>query len=290
MPQKRQKRQTLWKKIRFKYKLSFLNENTLEEVFSLRLSGLYATLIIAFFCFLLISLTAILIINTPIRNYLPGYLDSEIRHEIISQELKVDSLEKAIGSKDVFLTNLSSILRGDIPADSIHVLDSAREVINVDTANLGKNKASESFVKKYEEEAKYNLSSLSASSDYEHFSFYRPVKGIVSSRFNQQEKHFGIDIAADPKQSILATLDGTVIYTGYDAKAGYVIQLQHNNSYISIYKHNAILLKKQGDKVKAGEAIALVGNTGSLSTGPHLHFELWLKGQPINPEEYIIFK
>ena len=98
-----------------------------------------------------------------------------------------------------------------------------------------------------------------------------------------------MDLAAAPKESVLATLDGTVIYTGFDPKHGDVIQLQHKNGFISVYKHNELLLKEVGDHVVAGEAIALVGNTGELSTGPHLHFELWYKGNPVNPEEYIAF-
>lgn len=290
MPKKQRKNQTFWKKIRFKYKLTFLNENTLEEVFAIRLSGLYAFLVIAFFSFLLITLTSVIIINTPIRNYLPGYLDVEIRNEMISQALKVDSLEQAVKSRELYMTNLAGILRGDLPVDSIYSQQDSLRQINVDTVNLDKNKHSESFVKQYEEEGKYKLSSLSTTPNHSGISFYRPVKGIISSRFNIREKHYGIDIAADPKQSVLATLDGTVTYAGYDANAGYVIQLQHENGYISIYKHNSILLKRQGDLVRAGEAIALVGNTGKLSTGPHLHFELWFKGKPVNPEEYIIFK
>lgn len=290
MPRKQHKKQTLWKRMRFKYKLFFLNENTLEEVFSLRLSGLNAMLVIVFFSFLLIALTSVIIINTPIRNYLPGYLDSEVRNEMISQALKADSLAKAVKSRDLYLTNLAGILRGDIPVDSVHALNSIKP-LNPDTVELSKNKQSESFVQRYEEEGKYNLSSLpSGAPSHADISFYRPVKGIVTSGFNEREKHYAVDIAADLKQSVSATLEGTVIYAGFDANAGYIIQLQHKNGFISIYKHNAILLKKQGDSVKAGEAIALVGNTGSLSTGPHLHFELWFQGKAVNPEEYIHFK
>ncbi len=289
MPKKRHKKQTFWKKIQFKYKLSFLNENTLEEVFSLRLSRLSGFLIIMLFIVSLVTLTSIIIVNTPIRNYLPGYLDVEVRNEMMSQALKTDSLEYAIKTRDLYYKNLASVLRGDLPIDSVRKIDTLVSV-NIDSINPVKSPFSEKFIRQYEEEGKYNLSALSHPLAPKGTSFYRPVKGIISSKFSEREKHYGIDIAADPKESVLATLDGTVIFTGFDPNAGYTIHLQHKNGYMSIYKHNAILLKKQGDIVRSGEAIAIVGNTGNLSTGTHLHFELWNQGKPINPEEYIIFK
>lgn len=119
--------------------------------------------------------------------------------------------------------------------------------------------------------------------------FYKPVDGVVSSHYNANIRHYGVDLVAAPKESVLATLDGTVVFAGFDPNSGNVIQVQHRNGFLSIYKHNELLLKEVGDRVVAGEAIALVGNTGKLSTGPHLHFELWYKGGPVNPEEYIAF-
>jgi murein DD-endopeptidase MepM/ murein hydrolase activator NlpD len=112
---------------------------------------------------------------------------------------------------------------------------------------------------------------------------------MVSSHYSAEIHHYGVDLVAGLRESVLATLDGVVIYTGYDPAAGNVIALQHKNGFISIYKHNESLLKETGNQVVAGEAIALIGNTGDLSTGPHLHFELWYKGNPVNPEELIAF-
>ena len=119
--------------------------------------------------------------------------------------------------------------------------------------------------------------------------FYKPVEGTVSAHYESAVRHYGVDLVAQERASVLATLDGTVVYAGFDANQGNVIQLQHKNGFLSVYKHNALLLKEVGDVVRAGEAVALVGNTGKLSTGPHLHFELWYKGAPVNPEEYIAF-
>ncbi len=288
MAKKSHKKSTFWKRIKFKYKLSFLNENTLEEVFSLRLSRLNGILIIGLFGFILVALTSFIIINTPIRNYLPGYLDSEVRSEMMSQALNTDSLEQAMASQSLYLNNLGGILRGDKKIDSIRQIDSVKR--NIDpNFEIKKSRETEEFMKKYEDEEKYNLTSLSENVKFSGMSFYKPVKGMISSHFDAKQKHFGIDIVSDPKSSILATLEGTVIFAGYDPNAGYFIQLQHSNGFISIYKHNAMLLKRQGDRVKSGEAIAIIGNTGKLSTGEHLHFELWYKGSPVNPEDYIVF-
>ncbi|MEG1546847.1 MAG: M23 family metallopeptidase, partial [Bacteroides sp.] len=119
--------------------------------------------------------------------------------------------------------------------------------------------------------------------------FHRPTRGMISSNFDPQIKHYGVDIAANPNESVLSILDGTVLLSTYTAETGYVIQVQHNQNFISVYKHCGSLLKREGDKVRGGEAIALVGNTGKQTTGPHLHFELWHKGEAVTPEKYIVF-
>ena len=119
--------------------------------------------------------------------------------------------------------------------------------------------------------------------------FFRPTRGMISSEFDAAKKHYGIDIAASPNESVLATLDGTVMLATYTADTGYVIQVQHGQNLVSIYKHCGSLLKKVGDTVKAGEAIALVGNTGEKTTGPHLHFEIWNRGRALDPSKYIVF-
>ena len=236
--QRRINKKSFWHRIRFKYKLSFFNEGTLEEVWSFRLSQLSAFAMLALFAFLLIAFTAFIIIKTPIRNYLPGYLDVEVRKDY------------------------------EIP----------------------QTKEEKKFVKDFEEAEKYNLAVLDPNPvPTDGVFFYKPVDGVVSSHYNANIRHYGVDLVAAPKESVLATLDGTVVFAGFDPNSGNVIQVQHRNGFLSIYKHNELLLKEVGDRVVAGEAIALVGNTGKLSTGPHLHFELWYKGGPVNPEEYIAF-
>jgi murein DD-endopeptidase MepM/ murein hydrolase activator NlpD len=275
-----------WEKMRFEYKLSFLNENTLEEVFSFRLSRLTSLIILFLFAVFLITLTSFVIIKTPIRNYLPGYLDSDVREKMIKNALETDSLEKELAIQYKYLENVRAILRGEMKADEAPPIDSIRDTRDI---NLEKSKRTSDFVKNYEEDERYNLNGLTPVGGGEKPMFYKPVKGVVSSAFNFREKHYGIDVASMPSESVLATMKGTVIFTGFDPNAGYVIHLQHPNGFVSIYKHNAKLLKSQGDVVSTGEVIALAGNTGNLSTGTHLHFELWLDGKPVDPSEYINF-
>lgn len=284
---KRKRKTSFWQRVRFKYRLSFVNENTLEEVFHIKLSKLKVFLLSLALVVLLVSLTAIVIINTPIRNYLPGYLDAEIRREMIENVLKTDSLERSLMQQTAFINNITSIIRGDEISDTIPRIDS---VAHSSGLNLEASEFASEFVRNYEEEERFNLTEITPGQALpDNLIFYRPVNGVISSRFNILEKHYGIDIAAGPKESILATMKGIVIFAGFDANAGYVIQVQHANGFVSIYKHNSVLLKGQGDEVMAGEAIAMAGNTGNYSTGSHLHFELWYKGYPIDPEEFIVF-
>lgn len=286
--QKKTNIRSFWCRIRFKYKLSFFNENTLEEVWSFRLSQLSAFATLALFAFLLIAFTSLIIIKTPIRNYLPGYLDVEVRKEIMQNALRADSLERMIQIHALYLDNVTGILTGTMSLDSIREIDSLARV-NLDY-EIPRSQKEMEFVKDFEEAEKYNLAVLDPNPvPTDGVFFYKPVNGVVSSHYDANVRHYGVDLVAAPKESVLATLDGTVVFSGFDPNFGNVIQVQHKNGFLSIYKHNELLLKEVGDRVVAGEAIALVGNTGKLSTGPHLHFELWYKGGPVNPEEYIAF-
>lgn len=279
---------SFWKRIRFKYKLSFINENTLEEVWSFRLSQLSVFISLGVFAFSLVAFTAFIIIMTPIRNYLPGYLDVEVRKEIVQNALRADSLERMIEIQNLYLKNVTGIISGTIELDSIREIDSLARV-DADF-EIPRSPEEEEYVKNFEQEEKYNLTVLNTNPlPMDGLFFYKPVNGVISSHYQADIHHFGVDIAAASKESVLATLDGTVMYAGYDPNQGNVIQLQHKNGFVSVYKHNELLLKEPGEHVVAGEAIALVGNTGELSTGPHLHFELWYNGKPVNPEDFIVF-
>ncbi|MDR2763619.1 MAG: M23 family metallopeptidase [Tannerella sp.] len=282
------KKHSFWKRVQLKYKLSFFNESTLEEVWSFRLSQLSAFVAVGLFAVLLILITTLVIIKTPIRNYLPGYLDVEVRNNIVLNALKIDSLETLVQMQALYLTNVTDILTGKMTLDSVYRSDSVAFITG--NYDVPRSENEERFVKAFEEAEKYNFTVLNANPTVtEGVFFHKPVNGMISSHYDAEIRHYGVDLVAGLRESVLATLEGVVVYTGYDPQYGNVIGLQHKNGFVSIYKHNELLLKEMGDQVVAGEAIALIGNTGNLSTGPHLHFELWYKGYPMNPEEYIAF-
>ncbi len=287
MRKKKKQHKAFWKNIKFKYKLTIINENTLEEVVGIHVSKLNGISVLLTVLGLIFLIAALIIAFTPLRNYLPGYMNSEVRSQIVSNALRVDSLQELVDRQNMFILNIQDIFQGKVRVDTVRSIDSLT-LIRKDSL-MKRTQQEDDFRKQYEETEKYNLTNINSASEADGLIFYRPTIGMISNKFDTEKKHYGIDIAAKPGESILATLDGTVILSTYTAETGYVIEIQHSQNFISVYKHCNSLLKDEGDTVKGGEAIALIGNTGQQTTGPHLHFELWHKGQPVNPEQYIIF-
>lgn len=272
-----------------KYRLIIYNDQTFKEVWYLRLSKLnFIALIIAIFILLSAGIYS-LVAFTNIREMIPGYPDDNVRRAILMNALRLDSLENEIRMRDNYFRNLNAIISGEEPDNMLAIADTSIEYSNIEfTKSL-----EDSILRmQIEEEEQYNLTVLDdipSSSGLVSIHFFAPIKGHVTNGFNAYENHFGTDIVAAPNEVVKATLDGTVIMASWTVETGYVLEIQHNNNLISIYKHNAELLKKVGNLVKAGDAIAIIGNSGELTTGPHLHFELWYNGTPVNPEEYIVF-
>lgn len=287
----KRKKKHWWQNIKFKYKLTIVNENTLEEVFALYVSKLNGLSVLLGVLFILFTLTSLLMVYTPLRNYLPGYMSNELRSTIVANALKVDSLEKVAEQQHRYVQNIQDLLAGRVELDSVQTMtdiDSLREM-PIDMLEEATERE-EQFRMQYEEDERYNLTgSRQTHSNMEGQKFHRPTRGILSSVFDVEKQHYGVDIAASPNSSVLATLDGTVLWSGYSMEAGYVIAIQHKKGLLSVYMHCSTLLKKQGQSVKAGEAIGLVGNKGIHAVGPHLHFELWNNGEALDPEKYIVF-
>lgn len=283
----RKRSKAFWNNIKFKYKLTIINENTLEEVVGLRVSKLNGISVLLTVLTVLFVAASLIIAFTPLRNYLPGYMNSELRAQVVVNALRVDSLRQLLEKQNHYIMNIQDIFSGKIKADTVHSMDSLTNLRKDSLMERTQREAD--FRKQYEEAEKYNLTGNTARPEVDGLIFYRPTRGMISSPFDAEKKHFGTDIAANPGESVLATLDGTVILSTYTAETGYLIEVQHNRDFISVYKHCGSLLKKEGDAVKGGEVVALVGNTGKQSTGPHLHFELWHKGRAVNPEQYIVF-
>ena len=281
------KRKAFWKNFKFKYKLTITNENTLEEIVGIHVSKLNGVSVLLSAVTVIFLIASLIIVFTPLRNYLPGYMNTEIREQVVTNALRADSLQWLLDRQRMYIMNIQDIISGNIKVDSVHSIDSLTEARTEEL--MERTKAEEEFRKQYEETERYNLTTIDNAQAVSGLIFFRPTRGMVSSGFDANHKHFGIDIAASPNESVLATLDGTVILATYTADTGYVIQVQHSQNLVSVYKHCGSLLKKVGDSVKAGEAIALVGNTGEKTTGPHLHFEIWNRGRALDPSNYIVF-
>lgn len=281
------KRKAFWKNFKFKYKLTITNENTLEEIVGIHVSKLNGVSVLLSAVTVIFLIASLIIAFTPLRNYLPGYMNSEVREQVVQNALRADSLQWMLERQRMYIMNIQDIISGNVKTDSIHSIDSLTAVRSEEL--MERTQAEEDFRKQYEETERYNLTSIDNAPATTGLIFFRPTRGMISSEFDANKKHFGIDIAASPNESVLATLDGTVVLATYTADTGYVIQVQHGQNLVSIYKHCGSLLKKVGDMVKAGEAIALVGNTGEKTTGPHLHFEIWNRGRALDPSKYIVF-
>lgn len=281
------KRKAFWKNIKFKYKLTITNENTLEEIVGIHVSKLNGLSVLLSAVTVIFLIASLIIAFTPLRNYLPGYMNSEVREQVVLNALRADSIQRMLERQRMYVMNIQDIISGTVKVDSVHSIDSLTVLRSEEL--MERTQAEDDFRKQYEENERYNLTTIDNAQAVTGLIFFRPTRGMISSAFDANKKHFGIDIAASPNESVLATLDGTVIMATYTAEMGYVIQVQHSQNLVSVYKHCGSLLKKEGDIVKAGEAIALVGNTGEKTTGPHLHFEIWNRGRALDPAKYIVF-
>lgn len=277
-------------KLRNKFRFSIFNDTSHEEIFVLRSNGLMMLVSLVLAVILLIGSVTVLISFTPLREFIPGYPNAQTRRSIVQNAIKADSLEQAIKMWDFHLNNIQRIVTGMEPLNAEEIASASK--VQDTTAGVqikGASNKSDSLLR--EEVLKQEQFSLRSHSrkieQIEGLHFFPPVKGVVSNGFNVAINHPFIDIAAPANSAVSAVLDGTVILSTWTEETGYTIQIQHDNDLISIYKHASKLLKKSGEKVKAGTAIALVGDTGSLSSGNHLHFELWHKGVPIDPQKYI---
>ena len=279
----------LWDRLKYKYKLSVINETSYEEVFNFRLSQLHVLTALSVLAVILVVLTILLIAFTGLREFIPGYPDGNMRQMIAQNALRVDSLENELLKRDRFFKSIRLVLNG---GDTTSLERSREETARYrnDTIRFQISEQENEFRAAIEERERFNLSLGMKEQNHDYYHFFPPVEGIVTQSFDEKKRHYGTDIVAKANAKVAAVLDGVVIFTDWTLKTGYVIQVQHTNDLISVYKHNSILLKKQGDYVRAGEVLGVVGNTGEESSGPHLHFELWRAGNPLNPENFIKFK
>ncbi|MGB7395778.1 MAG: peptidoglycan DD-metalloendopeptidase family protein [Pricia sp.] len=288
MAKKVKKRKEIRRKLLHKYRLVILNESTFEEKISFKLSRLNVFVTGSLCIIGLIGLTTLLIAFTPLREYIPGYSSTKLKKQATDLTYITDSLVQTLKNTNRYIENIRMVLKGDIAVSETN-LDSIREQFELDPSSVDLTPIREDSMLRAEVamEDKYNLFERETGGSA--LILFPPVNGVVSQKYDIEKKHFAVDVTAPIETPIKAVANGTVIFSGWTSDTGYVIILEHTEGLLSAYKHNGALYKEQGDAVRAGEAIASVGNTGELTTGPHLHFELWNNGKTVNPTDYIDF-
>ncbi len=282
------KREQLRKLFQNPYRIVIFNDLNLHIIRQLRFNARTLLLGLVGAVVTIIIGVTILIAFTPLREYIPGYPSSKLRQNLIKNALATDSLEQKISLYDRYLHDLRAMLSGENSVDSAVKRDS---IVRPNLNEL-KRLNQDSLFKDELDQEQFNLRlspGSSRKSGLASLLFFPPIKGMVTGKQDISTGHYGVDIVAKQNSRISSALDGTVIFSEWTMETGYVMIIQHDQNIVTCYKHNAELLKRQGEKVKAGEVIAIMGNTGKETTGPHLHFELWVNGNPINPQDYISF-
>ncbi|MBQ3709883.1 MAG: M23 family metallopeptidase [Bacteroidales bacterium] len=285
-------------KLNKKYVFMMSHDETMEPIINFKVNLMKLSIITLSVILVLMVLTAVVIAYTPLREYIPGYADqTSMEREVYALNRRADSIEREMERKDIYFNNLKMIIEGyPFENDSLEQRDIYAPLLgfSLDTVDLGPSQIDSAFRAEFEEENLYNLNNLSPVVRVPQYNgaanFFAPITGSIAKAYDPSEGHFGIDIVSTENQVIKATLDGTVVFASWTLDFGYTLGIQHEGNYFSCYKHNATLLKKEGDFVKAGEAIAILGASGELSEGPMLHFELWHNGLPQNPSDYINFE
>ena len=280
---------TFLKRIFNDYKVVVSSEDTFEEKLSFKANKINAFIIMLLYSIILIAFTISIVFFTQFREMVPGYSSSDLLNRAIYLTKKTDSLEQQIALNNKFYKSIEDVLSGNVDEFvSRDELSIDSNLISPDIFKISPN-LQDSLLRQYvENEDKFNLTNNELV--IENKMFFSPIKGEITQSFNFNENHFAIDIAADIGTPVKSVLDGKIIFSEWSLETGYVVVIDHGENIISVYKHNSKILKEQNDFVQAGEVIAYSGNQGNLSSGPHLHFELWKNGTPINPEPLLNFK
>jgi len=287
--EKKKKPGKIKKKLLNKYRLVILNENTFEERVSFKLTRLNVFVLFMITTFSLIVGTIFLIAFSPLREYIPGYSSTKLSNQANQLSYKTDSILDAVTYNEKYYDAIKKVLKGELSAENFNK-DSVDKDIKQQLSSVNLKPSQEDLQLREEiaQKEKYNIPN---SGDFDtEYLFIPPIKGIVTSKFDIKSKHYAVDIAVDKDAPVKSVSQGIVVFADWTSNTGNVIIIKHKSGLLSVYKHNSKLLKKQGELAKAGEVIAIAGSTGELSTGPHLHFELWEKGVALDPLDYIDFE
>ena len=278
-----------FKKLFNDYKVVVSSEDTFEEKFAFKASKINVFVLMLVYSVILISFTISIVFFTQLRELVPGYSSSDLLNRAIYLTQKTDSLERQIELNNKFYKSIEDVLSGKtdefIERDNIPI-DSGLNEKNLFSISPN---SEDSILRNYvDSQDKFNLTKNELV--IENKMFFSPIKGDITQPFNFEENHFAIDVAADIGTPVKSILDGKILFSEWSVDTGHVIIVDHGDNIVSVYKHNSKSLKEQNDFVQAGEVIAYSGNQGSLSSGPHLHFELWKNGTPIDPEPLLNFQ
>jgi murein DD-endopeptidase MepM/ murein hydrolase activator NlpD len=291
-PGTRRRKKGFVARLKSKYRLSLVDEGSFKERFSIRLSRMNVILLLLGLFTLHAAFVTALIVTTPLKRYIPGYSDLETKRNSYKAVLKADSLQGALAVRDLYIDNLRNVLSGKVPADSASLFTPI--TAPPDPKELKPGMSDSLMRERVRREEAYNVQAgTSGGTSFGGLSgifFFTPLRGVITQTFDPSLGHFGVDVVTKADEAVKACLEGTVVLASWTSDAGYVVHVQHTGDLVSVYKHNAVLLRKEGDRVKAGEAIAIVGNSGELTSGPHLHFELWHRGEAVDPQAYMVFK
>lgn len=289
MSENREHKRNFAQKLLHKYRLVILNEDTFEEKVSFKLTRLNVFVVLTLSAIVLIAGTTVLIAFTGLREYIPGYSSTRLKQKAVSLAYKADSLQTVVALNTQYLNSVKRVLSGDIKSpdfDRDSLIEAAR--MDPEEVDLRPSKEDSLLRQVVEREDKYNY--FETATSRVNYALFPPLKGPFSETFSLEEKHYGVDIVASHNAPVKSVADGAVVFSGWTAETGNVIIVEHNYGLLSIYKHNSSLIKEQGERVQRGEVIATAGSTGEFSTGPHLHFELWSEGRPVNPTDFIDFQ
>ena len=279
MTEDKKKKNSFWRKLRKQYRISVLDNNTLAEHMHIHLNGWGAIVVAAVLFLLTMGLFSLMILYTPIKNYLPGYSE-DIRHQLIEESTRLDSLGTSLELHRQYLDIIKQIMVGEVQTDTMQHVDSMF-IITKEQLLEAKSEATQEFIAQYEAKEKDNLQLFYVANTTPVLSFFRPAHGVILQSFSEKEQRYGVLIQTPENENVTAVLAGTVMYVNYEIGNTYSMMVQHQN-YLSIYRNITKVLKHVGDAVEAGETIAIMGNQPLI-------FELWQAGTAINPEEVIAF-
>lgn len=289
MDSKKKKKSNFWKRWLANYRFVIFNEETYEERFSYKLNRLNVFLAISISVVLLIAATFLVISQTQLKEYIPGYDSSELRRQAIRNNDRLDSLQLTLEQNQRYIASVNKVLRGDL---DLQELETQRQFdsLQIDTAyvDFPTSKADSLLRADVAQDDKYNV--LESANQTVPFVLFPPVTGTISQGYDASVEHYAVDVVVPRSTPIKAAAEGNVVFAGWTTETGYVIIINHPYNIISVYKHNASLNVRQGEAVVPGQVIAIAGNSGTMTTGPHLHFELWSDGYALNPEEFIEFE